>query len=101
MTHPVEAVSFPPPDFMSQHVREHGYPGNWFDPIGGQTPDSLGISGEGRHVAQFKMPVGTGLKSTSRPIVDKWTNPSNPVATNGGGVQLLVNDQVKAAVIHQ
>ena len=95
MMKPVEVISFPPPDSMSQHVRSHGYPGNWFDPIGNQPPDSLGISGEGRHIVQFKMPEGTGLKSTSRAIIDKWTNPQNPVSTNGDGIQVFVNDNTK------
>jgi hypothetical protein len=96
MTKPLEIVNFPPPDTMYQHVRSHGNPGNWFDPIGGQTPDSLGISGEGRHAAAFNVPPGSGLKSTSRPILDKWTNKNNPVQTEGGGIQLLVNDIIKS-----
>jgi hypothetical protein len=96
MTQPLEIVNFPPPDTMHQHVRSHGYPGNWFDPIGGQTPDSLGISGEGRHIATFDVPPGSGLQSTSRPILDKWTNKNNHVQTKGGGIQLLVNDTVKS-----
>ncbi|MBN8432245.1 hypothetical protein JF535_15460 [Microbulbifer salipaludis] len=92
---PVSIVEFPPPDVMHQYVREGGRAGNWLDPIGGQTPDSLGINGEGRNVVSFKVPNGTGLQSVSRPILDTWTNRSNPVQTKGGGTQLFVSDAVK------
>lgn len=95
---PLEVVHYPPPDYMHQHVASHGYPGSWFDPIGNQSPSSLGISGEGRTAADFKMPTGTGLQSHARPILDNWTNPDNPVQTVGGGTQLVVNDETKALV---
>ena len=65
----------------------------------GQSPDSLGISGEGRHTASFKVPEGTGLKTTSAPILDSWTNKQNPVQTQGGGTQLLVNDTIKTGTV--
>jgi|GEM_PF-2236530 len=95
---PLEVISFPPPEYMYQYVNSHGYPGNWFDPVGGQSADQLGISGEGRMLKQFKMPKGTGLKSHSRPILDRWTNPEKPIQTNGGGIQLIVNDDSKSLV---
>ncbi|GAB2528843.1 hypothetical protein [Microbulbifer agarilyticus] len=95
---PLEIVLFPPPDYMTQYVNSHGYPGNWFDPEGGQSPDSLGISGVGRTLKEFKMPTGTGLQSHSKAILDTWTTPEMPVQTNGGGVQLIVNDDVKNSV---
>ena len=96
---PVKVKSFPPPNTMYQHVRSNGRPGNWFDPIGKQSPDVLGISGEGRNVAEFKVPRGTGLQSRARPVVDTWTNPQNPVSTQGGGVQLFVNNTVRNNVV--
>ncbi|HEX5794168.1 MAG TPA: polymorphic toxin type 46 domain-containing protein, partial [Rheinheimera sp.] len=99
LTKPVEIVSFPPPDEMTQYVKSHGFPGNWFDPTSKQTPDELGLSGEGRTLTSFKMPESQGLLSHSKPIVDNWTNPGNPVSTAGGGKQLFVNDGTKTAVI--
>lgn len=90
MTKPVEFVSFPPPETMSQFVREGGKPGRFFDPVGGQSPGSLGIDGTGRVPMTFKTPPGEGLKSTAAPIVDSWTNPANPVSTLGGGTQIVV-----------
>ena len=98
LTKPLEVVQYPPPDYMYQYVKSHGYPGNWFDPIGDQAPDMLGISGEGRTLKSFKMPNGSGLKSYSKPILDEWTNPEHPIQTNGGGVQLLINDATKSSV---
>ncbi|WP_158681678.1 hypothetical protein [Microbulbifer pacificus] len=95
---PLEVVNYPPPEYMYQYVKSHGYPGNWFDPIGSQTPDMLGISGDGRALKAFKMPKGDGLTSFSKPILDKWTTPDSPVQTNGGGIQLLINDTTKASV---
>lgn len=99
LTKPVEIKSFPPPDSMTQHVKSHGYPGNWFDPLGTQTPDSLGISGEGRKLASFNIPEGNGLLSTSKPILDTWTNSNNPVQTSGGGQQIFINDEIKKKII--
>lgn len=87
---------FPP--LGSRSHNNHGYPGNWFDPVGGQSPDQLGISGEGRMLKKFKIPKGTGLKSHSRPILDRWTNPEKPIQTNGGGIQLIVNDDSRSLV---
>lgn len=99
LTKPVEVISFPPPDEMTQYVKSHGFPGNWFDPTSSQTPDELGLSGEGRTLTSFQMPPGNGLQSHSKPIIDDWTNPANPVSTAGGGKQLFVNDETKKAVI--
>lgn len=99
LTKPVEVMNFPPPEQMTQYVKSHGFPGNWFDPLGNQTPDALGLNGEGRTPASFKMPSSQGLLSHSKPIVDNWTNPGAPVSTAGGGKQLLVNDDTKKSVI--
>lgn len=99
LTRPVEVMSFPPPEKMTQYVKSHGFPGNWFDPLGNQTPDELGLSGEGRALASFKMPSGQGLLSCSKPIIDNWTNPNSSVSTAGGGKQLLVNDETKKLII--
>jgi len=99
LSEPLEVVNFPPPENMSQYVKSHGYPGSWFDPKGGQSADSLGISSEGRKLAVFKVPEGSGLLSYSKPILDNWTNNTNPIQTNGGGQQLLVNDTIKNKII--
>lgn len=68
LTKPLEVISFPPPDTMTQFVASHGYPGNWFDPLSNQTPDLLGISGEGRTKKTFTVVKGTGLKPTAKPV---------------------------------
>jgi hypothetical protein len=99
LTKPLEVVSFPPPDTMYQYVRAHGNPGNWFDPVGGQTADSLGLNQSTRHVRQFSVPEGDGLLSSAKPVVDDWTVPEAPVSTSGGGSQLFVNDSVKSNFI--
>lgn len=96
---PVAVISFPPPEHMTQYVKSHGFPGNWFDPKGMQSPDALGISGEGRTLSTFLMPRASGLQSHAKPIVDNWTNPTNPTTTSGGGVQLFVNETIKKQVI--
>ncbi|WP_141229397.1 hypothetical protein [Cellvibrio mixtus] len=92
---PVEVVTFPPPEKMTQYVKSHGYPGNWFDPLSTQSPEMLGINGEKRTLKNFDVVPGNGLKSVAKPVVDDWTNPENPVLTSGGGIQLLVNDETK------
>jgi len=96
---PVSVVGFPPPERMTQHVRSHGYPGNWFDPYGESSPSQLGISGEGRSAKEFIMPNGGGLMSSSSPVTDTWTNPSKPMVTEGGGRQLYINDETREKVI--
>src|SRR5690606_6780279 len=45
LTKPVEIMNFPPSESMTQYVNSHGFPGNWFDPLGNQTPDALGLNG--------------------------------------------------------
>ena len=92
---PLEVMSFPPPDTMAQYVRAHGNPGNWFDPVGGQTADSMGLNQATRHVRQFAVPEGDGLLSSAKPVIDDWTVPKAPVPTSGGGAQLFVNDAIK------
>ncbi|GAD00826.1 hypothetical protein [Agarivorans albus] len=99
LTQPLEVISFPPPESMSQHVKSHGYPGNWFDPKSNQSPDSLGISGEGRTSKPFTVVKGTGLKSSAKPVKDNWTTPGVDVHCSGGGTQLLVNDEIKNKII--
>jgi hypothetical protein len=99
LTKPIEIVSFPPPEMMGQYVRGHGYPGNWFDPIGNQPATSLGLSNEGRTYKSFKAPKGKGLKGVAKSVVDTWTNKKNRVKTEGGGTQLFVNDNVKTDCI--
>ncbi len=98
LSKPVEVITFPPPEKMVQYVKSHGYPGNWFDPLSTQTPEMLGISGETRTLKSFTVVPGSGLKSIAKPVVDNWTNPENPIATSGGGIQLLVNDETKSMI---
>ena len=95
---PLEIIQFPPPEKMYQYVKSHGNPGNWFDPVGKQTADSLGVNAATRTSKAFKMPKGDGLLSRSRPIIDDWTVPEQSVQTGGGGIQLFVNDKVKNCV---
>jgi RHS repeat-associated protein len=38
LSKPVYVQNNPPPGRMTQFVKSHGYAGNFFDPIGGQTP---------------------------------------------------------------
>lgn len=99
LTKPVEIMNFPPPESMTQYVNSHGFPGNWFDPLGNQTPDALGLNGYGRKLTSFKVPTGQGLLSHSKPVVDNWTNPLDPVSTRGGGKQLFINDNTKKSII--
>jgi hypothetical protein len=96
---PLEVVAFPPPDTMTQYVKSHGYPGNWFDPRSNQTPDSLGLNGSTRTLKAFKVPEGSGLQSYAKPVLDDWTVPEIPVETTGGGIQLLVNDSIKKSAL--
>ena len=98
LTKPIEIMKFPPPESMTQYVNSHGYPGNWFDPLSNQTPDMLGISGEGRTLKSFKVVEGTGLKSTAKAVIDDWTTEGKLVPTKGGGTQLFVNDSIKAEI---
>lgn len=98
LTKPVDVVQFPPPDTMVQYTRSHGYPGNWFDPLGSQSPDALGLNGKTRERSIFKMPVGSGLRSYAKPVTDDWTVPDSPLDTSGGGVQVFVNDEIKSSV---
>jgi hypothetical protein len=94
LTKPVEVVDFPPPETMKQYVRKGAAkPGNFFDPIGGQSADSLGLNGDPaiRESKTFKTPPGQGLKSTAAPITDDWTDRNNPVHTKGGGTQIVVD----------
>jgi len=99
LTQPVEIVSFPPPDIMTQYVKSHGNPGNWFDPTSAQTADAMGINPETRTKKEFQMQEGSGLLSFAKPILDNWTVPENPVQTTGGGRQLLVNDDIRKSAI--
>jgi hypothetical protein len=96
LSQPVEVVEFPPPDTMQQYVREtHPKPGNFFDPVGGQSADTLDISGEGRVSKTFKTSKGKGPMSTSAPTKDDWTNADNPVMCKEGGKQIIVGSDTK------
>ena len=98
---PVKVVDIPPPPKMEQYVKKHGNPGNFFDPVGGQSGDKLGLNDDPaiRKSTTFNTPVTNpkqqGLVSQNGPIVDDWTDPNNPVQTKGGGTQMTVDDDTK------
>lgn len=95
---PVQVVSIPPPPQMSQYVRRRsGKPGNFFDPIGNQTGDQLGLNDDPkiRESKAFVTPRGQALRSTAAPIVDDWTDPKNAVQTKGGGTQMVVDSATR------
>jgi len=98
LNHPVEVVSFPPPDSAQQYSRKGAKgPGNFFDPIGGQSADSMGLNGNPaiRESNTFKTSKGEGLLSTAAPIDDTWTDPVKPMRTSGGGKQLVVDNATR------
>jgi len=96
LSQPVEIVHFPPPDTMSQYVRKNSNKvGSFFDPVGGQSANSLGLSNKGRELKNFKTPNGMGLKSTAAPIVDNWTTPGSEISTEGGGSQIVVGSDMR------
>ena len=94
---PVKVVNFPPPPAMQQYVRKGKGPGNWFDPVGGQSGNSLGLNTDPafRESKTFKTPKGKGLLSTAAPIKDDWTDPSHPVDCKGGGKQMVVDEPTR------
>lgn len=98
LNQPVEVVSFPPPPAVQQYVRKGARgPGNFFDPIGGQSADSLGLNGNPsiRESKTFAVTKGQGLQSIAAPIDDSWTDPSSPMTTGGGGKQLVVDNATR------
>jgi uncharacterized Zn-binding protein involved in type VI secretion len=95
---PVQVVDIPPPVQMSQYVRKtSGKPGNFFDPLGNQTGDQLGLNDDPNIRVQkaFATPKGKALRSTAAPIVDNWTDPKNPINTKGGGTQMAVDSATR------
>lgn len=95
---PVEVVNVPPPPTMSQYVRKTtGKPGNFFDPLGNQSGDQLGLNDDPKIRVQktFVTPKGKALRSTAAPITDDWTDPKNPVKTKGGGAQMVVDSATR------
>ena len=100
LNEPVEVIKIPPPDTMTQYMREgSGKAGNFFNPVGSQSAESMGISGQGRIAKTFEAVEGEGLRSTAAPILDDWTASTNPILCSGGGQQVVVGDTVKAAFI--
>jgi hypothetical protein len=94
----VKVVDHPPPATMDQYVRTpKGYPGNWFDPKGGQSGDDLGLNTDpaSRKHTTFNVPPGQALSSTAGPITDDWTNKSSPQYKPGGGSQYTVPSSTK------
>jgi hypothetical protein len=97
LSKPVKVVEFPPPPTMQQYVRKGRPPGNWFDPVGGQSGDALGLNTNPafREAKTFNTPKGKGLLSTAAPIKDDWTDPANPVDCKGGGKQIVVAESTR------
>jgi hypothetical protein len=97
-------VNIPPPDHVDQYVKAHGNPGNFFDPIGGQSADHLGLNGDPnlRQSRTFSVaktdPSQQALVSKNGPIIDDWTDASNPVPTRGTGTQMTVDNTTKASI---
>lgn len=80
-------------EVVIQWVDPYKGPGNYFAPAG-STPDSLGISGEGRVLRQFVVTKDTTvLQSTAAPIVPDWSGDPDPAATSGGGTQWFTTDK--------
>jgi uncharacterized Zn-binding protein involved in type VI secretion len=100
---PLQVVKFPPPATMDQYTRATGpyagKPGNFFDPVGGQSGDALGLNADPalRKAVTFKMPPGEGLFSGNGPIIDAWTDKDKALLTKGGGKQVTVPNSVKNA----
>ena len=80
------------PDTAHQHIRKEGHPGIYFDPLGHQTGDQMGLNTDGafRDKVMFKLPPGKGLLSSAGPVAETWTDPDKAILTAGGGVQLTV-----------
>lgn len=99
MDQPVEVVEIPPPDTLDQYVRKgNGRMGQWFSPDPEQTGADIGLNDDPnfREKKTFPTPQTKALKSTAAPIEDTWTDPDNPVATPGGGEQLVLPKTVVA-----
>ena len=94
--HPVEVISFPVGTQWYQFVRDGAkYLGNFFSPSAQALPTCLGISGTGRTQVTATLPAGAGLRSVAAPIVDTWTTAGVSVQTEGGCVQVVVNNDTK------
>jgi hypothetical protein len=102
---PVRVVDLPPPEQINQFVKSHGFPGNFFDPVGNQSGDSLGLNADpsARASKTFNVPPAKqqGLVSRNGPIIDDWTDPKKPTPTRGGGTQLTVDDAFKKSLAPQ
>ena len=95
---PVACVNHPPPPTMDQYVRKaKGYPGNWYDPKGGQQGDHIGLNTDPaqRKHTTFHVPPGEALSTTAGPITDDWTDKDNPTHKPGGGPQYTVPHTTK------
>jgi hypothetical protein len=107
LSQPVKVVNIPPPDEVDQYVKAHGNPGNFFDPIGGQTADHLGLNGDPnlRQPKTFSVaktdPSQQALVSRNGPIADDWTDAANPVSTKGTGTQMTIDNTTKASLTPQ
>ncbi len=101
LSHPVYVQDMPPPEQVRQYVKNHGYPGNFADPLSTQRPVELGLNPDPamRQPKTFTVPNTNpkqqGLVSTAGPVVDDWTDPANPVQVNGGGTQMTIDDTTR------
>jgi hypothetical protein len=105
LSQPVAVKNIPPPATMDQYVRTTGpyagTPGNYFDPVGGQTGSALGLNTDPnfRKPTTFNTPPGQGLQTTAGPIADTWTDQSpagRQPYLQGGGQQMTVDNGTKS-----
>jgi hypothetical protein len=97
-TKPVKIIEMPPPERLVQHVRkDSGNVGQFFDPIGDQKGTAIGLNTDPNlretktfDISELENQRITALQSTAAPIVDNWTDRTNPVVCRGGGDQVFV-----------
>jgi len=97
LTKPLEIKKFKQGDKLTMWYDPERGPGNWVDPIGNQHPSHLGISPEGRIQRTFIMEKdGYALESSSKRVIDKWTNKEGKLyQTEGGGIQWFIPNDYK------
>jgi hypothetical protein len=104
LSKPVSVTNFPPPPTMDQYVRNPGgYPGNYFDPVGGQSGNAIGLNTDPnfRKPTTFDVPPGggQGLNTTAGPVQDTWTDNSGTGRQpwlEGGGQQTTVDNNTRS-----
>ena len=83
----VEVMTIPANTTLVQYVDPAKGVGNYFAPVG-TTASQLGINPAGRTATYFTTITDVKvLRSTAAPIVDTWTNSSQPYHASGKGTQ--------------